>query len=150
MRAFNIWIDSHRNLSLRGNYMRQKICWLLFAIVMSATTIKSDDLGPEDKGVPVVITGWFRDAACLMRYKQVTKPLNDCAKMCALAGAPLVIASQDGKLYTPISTSIPETDQRRVLMPHVGRYVRVSGRLFDRAGMHAIAVERMEDVQEPN
>ncbi|HEY7305963.1 MAG TPA: hypothetical protein VH601_17695 [Bryobacteraceae bacterium] len=130
--------------------MRQKICLFLFAVGMLVPATKADDLGPEDKGVPVVITGWLRDAACLMRYKQVTKPLNDCAKMCALAGAPLVIATQDGKLFTPISTSIPETDQRRVLMPHVGKYVRVSGRLFDRAGMHAIAVERMEDVQEPN
>ena len=130
--------------------MRQKICLFLLMIAMSARSMMPDDLGPEDKGVPGVITGWLRDAACLMRYKQVTKPLNDCARICALAGSPLVIASQDGKLYTPISTSIPETDQRRVWMPHVGKYVRVSGRLFDRAGMHAIAVEKLEDVQEPD
>jgi hypothetical protein len=130
--------------------MRYKIYLFLLIIAISAPTVMSDDLGPEDKGAPGIVTGWLRDAACLMRYKQVTKPLNDCAKVCALAGSPLVTASQDGKVYTPISTSIPETDQRRVWLPHVGKYVRVTGRLFNRAGIHAIAVERLEDVQEPN
>jgi hypothetical protein len=143
-------IGLRHNLGSRANFMRQRICLFLLMIAMSAPTMMPDDLGPEDKGVPTVITGWLRDAACLMRYKQVTKPLNDCARICALAGSPLVIASQDGELYTPISTSIPETDQRRVWMPHVGKYVRVSGRLFDRAGMHAIAVEKLEDMQEPD
>lgn len=130
--------------------MRQKICLLLCAAVISAFTMKSDDLGPEDKGISIVVTGWLRDAACLMRYKQVTKPQNDCARICAQAGSPLVIATTDGKLYIPISTSIPETDQRPMLMPHVGKYVRVSGRLFDRSGMQAVAVEKMEDVPAPN
>lgn len=129
--------------------MRRKICLFLVMISLSATSMMSDDLGPEDKGVPSVITGWLRDAACLMRYKQVTRPLNNCAMICAQAGSPLVIATRDGKLYTPISTSIPEADQRHTLLPHVGKYVRVSGRLFDRAGMQAIAVEKIVDVSEP-
>jgi hypothetical protein len=129
--------------------MKAGIALLTLAFLLRPCVGRADDLGPEDKGTPAVVTGWLRDAACLMHYKKVTKPLNECAKMCAEVGSPLVVATPDGKLYTPISETIPETDQRKLLLEHVGKYVRVSGRLFERSGMRAISVEKIEDVAEP-
>ncbi len=118
-------------------------------LALTSAVVSAEELGPEEKRTPAVVTGWFRDLTCLMRYKQVARPLNDCAKMCALNNAPLVIATADGQLYTPISSAIPEVDQRAKLMPHVGRLVRVTGRTFERSGMRAISIEKIEDVPGP-
>lgn len=65
------------------------------------------------------------------------------------AGSSLVIATQDGS-FTPQFPLQFRKPTNGAWIPCVGRYVRVTGRLFDRAEMHAIAVERIDDVQEPN
>ena len=42
-------------------------------------------------------------------------------------GSPLVILTDDGHLYFPISNKMPDTDQRQKLMPFVGKNVRATG-----------------------
>jgi hypothetical protein len=117
---------------------------LAFAVALAAASAQDPDPKLENKGTPATVMGYVRDVSCLMRHPDVLKPNNDCAVMCAKAGAPLVIAAKDGALYTPISTAIPDSSQRARLMPLVGKYVRVRGRIFDRSGMKAIAIEAIE------
>jgi len=65
-------------------------------------------------------------------------------------GSPLVILTQDGRLFFPISAKMPDTDRRQELMPFVGKYVRASGIVFERTGTHAIVIteiKEMKDVQ---
>jgi hypothetical protein len=120
----------------------------LIVAFVSTVPILGQDPDPklENKGSPETVLGYVRDVGCLMRHPDVLKPTNDCALMCAKVGSPLVVASKNGALYTPISTSIPDASQRARLMPLVGKYVRVQGRVFERAGMKAIAIEQIETV----
>jgi hypothetical protein len=91
----------------------------------------------------VTIEGLVRDVACPIQNKEATaRRFNlKCAQDCAKLGSPLIVLTDDGTLYTPISESMPDTDQRRHLMPFLGKYVRVRGQVFERAGTHAIVIK---------
>ena len=119
---------------------------LVTVLISLFSAVTAADVGPEDKGQAGAVTGWVRDLACLMRYKQVVKPQNGCAEMCARLGAPLVLVTSDGTIYVPISTRIPDTSQRELLMPHVGKYAQITGHIFERSGMRAISIEKIQDV----
>jgi hypothetical protein len=71
-----------------------------------------------------------------------------CVEDCVKGGSPLVILTQDGRLYFPISAKMPDTDQRKELMPFVGKYVRASGTVFERTGTHAIVITKIEEMKE--
>ena len=43
---------------------------------------------------------------------------------------------------------MPDTDQRQVLMPFVGKYVRASGIVFQRAETHAIVITEIKEMKE--
>jgi DNA/RNA endonuclease YhcR with UshA esterase domain len=60
----------------------------------------------------------------------------------------LIILSKDGVIYTPISDTMPDKDQRRRLMPFVGKYVQVTGKVFEREGTHAIAIQDIKEMKE--
>jgi len=135
-----------RNNSLATGLVFATTCILAWSSVPTL----AQDPKLEDKGTERTIAGYVRDAACLMRHPDVLKPINECALMCARAGSPLIIATSDGQLYLPISANIPDRTQRDQLMPLVGKYVRARGRVFQRSGMQAIAIERIEAGGEPN
>jgi hypothetical protein len=63
-----------------------------------------------------IIEGLIRDIACPIQNEAATATrLNlKCAQECARLGSPLVVLTNDGVLYTPISVSMPDTDQRAV------------------------------------
>jgi len=69
---------------------------------------------------------------------------QDCVK----GGSPLVILTKDDRLYFPISAKMPDADQRQVLMPFVGKYVRASGIVFERTGTHAIVITEINEMKE--
>lgn len=60
----------------------------------------------------------------------------------------MVILTQDGELYFPISAKMPDTDQRQRLMPFIGKYVRASGIVFERTGTHAIVITEIKEMKE--
>ncbi len=68
--------------------------------------------------------------------------------MCVKRGAPLGIIARDGTLYHPISGTLPDSPVRDKLVPYAGKFVRATGRVFDRGGSHAIAIEKLEVIQE--
>jgi hypothetical protein len=97
----------------------------------------------EADGKPGTIVGYLRDTACMYRVPTVTESTNDCMKQCIRAGAPLGIITIDGVLYHPISRKLPDSDVRKQLIPYAGHYVKAEGKLFERGGSHAIAIQKI-------
>jgi hypothetical protein len=121
---------------------------LMVSLPLLTTRAWGQNPALENKGKQQTIAGYMRDVAYLMRHPDVLKPSNDCAVMCARDGSPLVIASKTGELYLPISSTIPDQSLKERLTPLVGKYVRATGRVFQRSGMQAIAIEHIEAVSE--
>jgi hypothetical protein len=122
----------------------------LFTILTMAgaqTGTQSSDLTPNTSQ-KIVLRGYVRDLACLMKFNEALKPSNDCAIMCARAGSPLVVITKNGEIYTPISESIPDTSQRERLMPFVGAYVEVRGDVYKRAGMNAVVIQKINKIED--
>jgi hypothetical protein len=105
---------------------------------------------PKQSDAPVKsIVGYLRDAGCVHRFREVVKPLpNGCLQACVRAGSPLIILTKDEQVYHPISSEMPDKDIRAELLPLAGKLVKVSGRVYERGGSKAIAVEHIEAVKE--
>jgi hypothetical protein len=108
----------------------------------------------ETDGTPGVITGYVRDIACLVQNPKAgaaTTPVaKDCLRECIRGGSPLVILSEDGLLYVPISTETPDKSVHSQMLPYAGKYVKVSGKLFERGGLHSISIEKIEPITRPD
>jgi DNA/RNA endonuclease YhcR with UshA esterase domain len=59
-----------------------------------------------------------------------------------------VILTPGGELYIPISDQMPDVDQRQKLMPLLGRYVRVSGGVYQRKGTRTIKIKNIEELKD--
>jgi hypothetical protein len=96
------------------------------------------------------IEGLVRDIACPIQNLDgnATHLSMRCALACVKAGSPIVILTKDGDLYLPISDKMPDYDQRKKLMPFVGKYVRVSGIVFERNGTRAIVITEIKEMKE--
>ena len=105
-------------------------------------------LAAED--VPTkTIEGYVRDSGCVHRFHEVVKPLpNGCLEACVRAGSPLVILSKNEEVFHLISPEMPDVDIRAKLLPFAGKLVKVTGKVYDRGGSKAIAVEHIEAVKE--
>jgi hypothetical protein len=108
---------------------------------------KTDAPAHESKAT---IEGLVRDVACPIQNLEATAThlSMKCLRACARGGSPLVILTQDGDLYFPISDKMPDTDQRQRLMPFLGKYVRVSGTVYERKGTHAIAIGEIKELKD--
>ena len=92
----------------------------------------------------VSINGWVLDSACAVT-KGLDKPISrDCAIQCAKAGSPLVILTDDGNIYWPISDTTPASGQNERLLPFAGGRVTASGKAYVRGGSHAIVLEKIQ------
>jgi len=96
------------------------------------------------------IEGLVRDIACPIQNLDgnATHLSMKCVLGCVGAGSPLVILTKDGDLYLPISDKMPDYDQRKKLMPFVGKYVRATGIVFERNGTHAIVITEITKMKE--
>ena len=102
----------------------------------------------EEKAPAVSVVGYLRDAGCVYRFPEVSKPLpNGCLEACVKAGSPLAILTKDGRVYQPFSETISDTDVRQKILPYAGKLVRVTGHIYERGGSRAISVERIEAVE---
>lgn len=93
------------------------------------------------------ISGLVRDIACpIQNHASTARRFNrDCALACARQGSPLAILTDDGTMYLPISSSMPDTDQRAKLMPYVGKYVRIVGDVYERQGLHSVVIKEIKE-----
>jgi len=107
---------------------------------------------PEFDGAPGVVTGYVRDVACVLRNQKAaaanTPESIICMRKCIAGSSPIGILASDGTLYTPISSDIPDVSVRTRLLPYVGKYVRASGKLFERGQLHAIAITEIKVAHE--
>jgi len=114
-----------------------------------APHLDSSNMPAELNGTEGAVTGYVRDLACPYRNrsKEAAKPPDDsCVRECVKAGAPLGIITEDGTIYNVISRTMPDTDERAKLLPYVAKTVRATGRVFERNGSRAIAIDKIEAV----
>lgn len=118
------------------------------ALVLLAAALFAQE--PQPKEAPAVsITGYVRDSGCVHRFHEVVKPLpNGCVEACVRAGSPLLILTKDEQVYHPISPEMPDVDVRQKLLPLVGKFVKVTGHVYERGGSKAISLEQIEETKE--
>lgn len=94
--------------------------------------------------VPETIKGYVIDSACTFT-KHLKKPISpDCAIACAKAGSDLVIQTEAGTIYWPISGDTPATGQNDKLMSYAGKMVSVTGKVYTKGGSRAIVIDKVE------
>ena len=90
------------------------------------------------------IKGYVIDSACTFT-KHLRKPISkDCAVTCAKAGSDLVIQTETGMIYWPISDQTPAAGQNDKLMDYAGQMVAVTGKVYTKGGSKAIVIEKVE------
>jgi len=90
------------------------------------------------------LQGYVIDSSCTFT-KDLKKPLSpECAVACAKAGSPLVIQADDGTIYWPIAGSQPAKGQNDKLLPFAGKWVTVTGSVYEKGGSRAIVIEKIE------
>jgi len=106
------------------------------ALVLLAVVCGSAQTGSQ----PANIKGYVLDSACAFT-KNLKKPVSpECAVSCAKAGSPLVILSDNGTIYWPISDAMPAKGQNERLLEFAGKRVIVAGKIYQRAGSRAIVI----------
>jgi hypothetical protein len=112
-------------------------------ILSALVVIPSTALQAQDKAT-TTLKGYVLDSACAF-VKNLKKPISpDCAVACAKAGSPLAILADDGKLYLPISNTIPATGQNEQLLKFAGQRVTATGKVYEKGGSHAIVIDKIE------
>jgi len=118
--------------------MRMTKHWLAVyaALVLLAVVCGSAQTGSQTAN----IKGFVLDSACAFT-KNLKKPVSpECAVSCAKAGSPLVILSDNGTIYWPISEAMPAKGQNERLLEFAGKRVIVTGKIYQRAGSRAIVI----------
>lgn len=93
---------------------------------------------------PETIKGYVLDSACAFT-KSLKKPISaECATACAKAGSPLVILTDNGTIYWPISDATPAQGQNGRLIEFAAKRVVVTGKVYQRAGSRAVVIATIQ------
>jgi len=113
------------------------ISFLVMVVVVAALAAGSDS------GKTITVNGYVLDSACAFT-KGLKKPISpQCAQACAKAGSPLVVLSDNGTIYWPISDTMPSSGQNEKLLPFAGQRVTATGKAYQRGGSTAIVIEKI-------
>ena len=126
--------------------MNHRSGWIKVVLLAVTMSILASGLAraADAVGKTATIKGYVLDSACAF-VKNLKKPVSsDCAVACAKAGSPLVVLTQAGAIYWPISDAAPATGQNARLMDYAGKMVSLTGKVFDKGGSHAIVIEKIE------
>jgi len=119
--------------------MRKLQVGMLVCMSMMLAIKSSRAEGPATK-----VKGYVIDSSCAF-VKNLKKPISpECAVNCAKAGSPLVILSDSGIIYWPISAAMPATGQNDRLMEFAGKRVIATGQVYSRGGSRAIVIANIE------
>lgn len=93
----------------------------------------------------LTVEGLVRDIACPLQNKKSTSTSfsKECITMCLKSGSPLGILTSNGKVYVPVTQSMPDMGQD-ALKPYVGEHVKATGKVFLRNGTHAIEISKID------
>ena len=123
-------------MHLRNVLVKLALPLVLFAVAFAAGS----------NGKPDTIKGYVLDSACAFT-RNLKKPISpECAVACAKAGSPLVILSDDGTIYWPISDATPSSGQNDKLLPFAGQKVTATGKVFERGGSRAVVIDKVESM----
>ena len=123
-------------MHLRNVFVQLALPLALLAVAFAAS----------GNGKPDTIKGYVLDSACAFT-KNLKKPISpECAVACAKAGSPLVILSDDGTIYWPISDATPSSGQNERLLPFAGQKVTATGKVFERGGSRAVVIDNVESM----
>jgi hypothetical protein len=136
--------------------MKAIFCTWLFvggAMILNLAPSQTQDspkAEPSAHEATGTIEGLVRDVACPIQNLEATAThlSMKCLRSCARRGSPLVILTREGDLYFPISAKMPDADQRPALMPFLGKYVRVTGSVYERKGTHAIVIHEIKELKD--
>ncbi len=96
------------------------------------------------KGAQTKVKGYVIDSSCTF-VKDLKKPISpECAVACAKAGSPLVILTDSGIVYWPISGTMPAAGQNDRLMEFAGKRVVATGKVYTKGGSRALVIEKIE------
>ena len=110
-------------------------CLIVLAVAVSMNAVDSQI---------VTVKGFVLDSACAFT-KGISKPVSkQCAIDCAKGGSPLVILADNGDIYWPVTETMPATGQNVKLLPFAGERVTATGKVFQRGGSKAMAIEKIE------
>ena len=113
-------------------------------VVVLAFLVVSASASVQAAEGSVTIKGWVIDSSCTFTHN-LKKPVSEeCAVKCAKAGSPLVILTDAGTVYWPISSEMPATGQNDRLMEYAGKRVSVTGRVYAKGGSRAVVIEKIE------
>ena len=113
-------------------------------VVVLCAVVAIAVMGGSAAGKAVIMKGYVLDSACAFT-KNLDKPISrDCALACAKAGSPLVILTDNGTIYWPISNTTPATGQNEKLLPFAGQKVTATGSVFERGGSRALVIDKIE------
>lgn len=88
----------------------------------------------------VTVTGTVVDVSCKFGQGLTGEDHRMCAQVCSDRGIPLAILTADGKLYIPVSASMPGDAQNDKLKEFAERKVTVKGKAFEAGGAQAIQI----------
>ncbi|MBI2401825.1 MAG: hypothetical protein HYV20_03615 [Gemmatimonadetes bacterium] len=105
----------------------------LFAIA-APTAARAQAGAPQE----VTVSGTVVDVTCKFMKGVSGDAHRKCGEVCANAGLPLAILSDDGKLYIPLGPDVaqPPAD----LKAHVDHKVTVKGRVITSSGANGIVI----------
>jgi mono/diheme cytochrome c family protein len=128
------------------------VCFLMLAA--TGLTAAQNPPSRADQGTKVAITGVVEvtmtgmvvDTHCYICHGKKGSAHRMCGQSCASAGVPLAFLSDKGLLYYAVS-STPGQNQNPKLQPYVDQRVKVTGKIFRRAGARAIEIRSIQGAQ---
>jgi hypothetical protein len=127
--------------------MWKKMAWVGAGLWLSLVLNVASGAGQSQGGKNVTLKGYVIDSACTFK-NHLKKPIStECAEKCARAGSPLVLETEDGSIYWPISGEMPAEGQNDRLIKYAGQMVTVTGTTYTQGGSRAIVIEKIEVVK---
>jgi len=117
----------------------------IVAVMLLAMFLASGAVALRAADQTATVKGWVLDSACAFTHN-LKKPISsECAVKCAKNGSPLVILTDAGTIYWPISGEMPATSQNDRLMEYAGKRVSATGKVFAKGGSHGIVIEKIDE-----
>lgn len=110
----------------------------LAALAVVAAPAAAQELADTED---VEFTAQVVDLSCKLAFDMSGEGHRMCAQVCADAGIPLGLLTEDGDFYLPVSAAMPGTGANEMLRGHAEHTVTVKGRVIRRAGMNSIIIE---------
>ena len=94
-------------------------------------------------GKDATITGTVIDVSCKFGQGLTGADHRMCAQVCADKGVALGILTSDGKLYIPVSATMPGESENAKLKEFAEQKVTVKGKVFSAGGAEAIQIAQV-------